>query len=134
MTKAQVCGGDFVTQQIAPSGVIIPGLWRITGVGRCKTAVLLPRVKTHHLIRVVASLQRCWQRQARLMLKGFAPARTKKQQNDNAASSWKRVRARNEGHLVILLFAVGRDEITFAASLPKTGKNILCRAYYRALS
>lgn len=91
-------------------------------------------MKTHHLIRVVASL-------AMLATSGLAYAEEYKASTDekaikmtNVASLEARVQAKMEkGHLVI--FAVEpKMRITFAATPKALTKNILCRAYYRALS
>ncbi|VEA34316.1 L-lactate oxidase [Salmonella enterica subsp. enterica] len=91
-------------------------------------------MKTNHLIRVVASL-------AMLATSGLAYAEEYKASTDekaikmtNVASLEARVQARMEkGHLVI--FAVEpKMRITFAATPKALTKNILCRAYYRALS
>lgn len=88
-------------------------------------------MKTHHLIRVVASL-------AMLATSGLAYAEEYKASTDekaikmtNVASLEARVQARME----LVIFAVEpKMRITFAAIPKALTKNILCRAYYRALS
>lgn len=91
-------------------------------------------MKTHHLIRVVASL-------AMLATSGLAYAEEYKASTDekaikmtNVASLEARVQARMEKGAFGYIRGEPKMRITFAAIPKALTKNILCRAYYRALS
>lgn len=91
-------------------------------------------MKTHHLIRVVASL-------AMLATSGLAYAEEYKASTDekaikmtNVASLEARVQAKMEKGALVIFAVEPKMRITFAATPKALTKNILCRAYYRALS
>lgn len=90
-------------------------------------------MKTHHLIRVVASL-------AMLATSGLAYAEEYKASMDEKAikmtnvASWKRVQARMEKGAFGYIRGGAEDENNLRSNTESFDKNILCRAYYRALS
>ncbi len=88
-------------------------------------------MKTHHLIRVVASL-------AMLATSGLAYAEEYKASTDEKAIKMTNVaslEARVQARMDLVIFAVEpKMRIIFAATPKALTKNILCRAYYRALS
>ncbi len=90
-------------------------------------------MKTHHLIRVVASLAML-ATSGPLMLKSTKPARTKKQKMTNVASLEARVQARMEKGAFGYIRGGAEDENNLRSNTESFDKNILCRAYYRALS
>lgn len=90
-------------------------------------------MKTHHLIRVVASL-------AMLATSGLAYAEEYKASTDEKAIKMTnqpleaRVQARMEKGAFGYIRGGAEDENNLRSNTESFDKNILCRAYYRALS